>query len=153
MQYISCETSGWVKHKLESRLPGEISVTSGIKVLLFSRSVMSNSLQPHGWQHIRLPCPPPSPRACSNSWPLNQRCSLTISSTAPSAFFCLQSFLAWGAFPMSQFSVLGGQAIRVSATLLSMNIQSWFPLGWTGSTSLLSKGVSRLFSSTTIQKH
>ena len=111
MQYISCEMSGWVKHKLESRLPGEISVTSGIKVLLFSRSVMSNSLQPHRWQHVRLPCPPPSPRACSNSRPLSQWCHPIISSSVISFSSCLQSLPASGYFLMSQLFASGGQSM------------------------------------------
>ena len=139
MQYISCETSGWVKHKLESRLPGEISVTSGIKVLLFSRSVMSNSLQPHGWQHIRLPCPPPSPRACSNSHPLTQWCHPIISSPVISFSSCLQSLPASGYFLMSQLFASGGQSIETSASapVLPMDIQGWFRSVLTGLISVL----------------
>ena len=115
---------------------------------------MSNSLQPHGPQHSRLPCPSPSPRVCSNSCPLSQWFHPTISySVIP--FSCLQSFPASGSFQMSQFFALGGQSIgvSVSASVLPMNIQGWFPLGLTSLISLQSKELSRVFSNTTVQKH
>ena len=118
----------------------------------FSHSFVS--LRPHGWQHARLPCPLPTPRAFSDSCPLSQWCHPTISSSVV-PFSCLQSFPASGSFPMSQFLPSGGQSIRVSvsASVLPMNIQDWFPLGWTGWISLLSKRLSRVFSNTTVQKH
>ena len=104
----------------------------------FSRSVASNSLRPHGLQHTRLPCPLPTPGACSNSCPSSQWCHPTISSSVSPFSFCLQSFPALGSFPMNQFFASDGQSIRVSASasVLPMNIQDWFPLGWTGLISL-----------------
>ena len=114
---------------------------------------MSDSLQPHGLQHARLPCPSPTLRACSNSCPLSWWCHPTISSSVVH-FSCLQSFPASGSFQMSPFFPSGGQSIGVSASalVLPMNIQDWFPLGWTGWISLQSKGLSRVFN-TTVQKH
>ena len=111
---------------------------------------MSDSLQLYGLQHIRLPYPSPTPGACSNSCPLNLWCYPTISSSVV-PFSCLQSFPASGSFQMSQFFPSGGQSIGVSASasVLPMNIQDWFPLGLTGLISLLSKGLSRVFSNTT----
>ena len=116
---------------------------------------MSNSLQPHGLQHDRLPCPSPTPRACSNSCPLSQWCHPTISSFVVSLSSCLQSFPESGSIPMSQLFASGGQSIgaSASASVLLMNIQDWFPLGWTGWISLQSKGPSRAFSKTTVQNH
>ena len=112
---------------------------------------MSNSLWPHGLQHTRLPCPSPTPRACSNSCPLSWWCHPTISSSVVSSFSCLQSFPASGSFPMSQFFTSGGQSIGASAlaSVLPMNIQDWFPLGVTGLISLQSRGLSSIFSNTT----
>ena len=108
----------------------------------------------HGLQHSRLPCPSPTPKAYSNSCPLSQWCHATISSSVVPFSLHLQSFTASGSFQMSQFFASGGQSIGVSASasVLPMNIQDWFPLGWTG-VSLLSKGLSRVFSNTTVQKH
>ena len=105
--------------------------------------------------HTRPSCPSPSPRVCPSSCPLNWWCHPTISSSATSFFSCLQSFPASGSFPMSQLFSSDGHSIgaSASASVLSMNIQDWFPLGWTGWISLLSKGLSRVFSSTTILKH
>ena len=114
---------------------------------------MSDSLWPHELQHARLPCPSPTPRAYSNSCPLSRwRHPTILSSVIP--FSHLQSFPASGSFQMSQFFSSGGQSIGVSASVsvLPMNIQGWFPLGWTGLISLLSKGLSRVFSNTTVQK-
>ena len=107
----------------------------------FSRSVGSDSLRPHGLQHARLPCPSPTPGACSNSCPSNGWCHPTISSFVVSFSPCLQSFPASGYFQMSQFFSSGAQSIRVSAStsVPPMNIQDWFPLGWTPWVSLLSK--------------
>ena len=97
-------------------------------------SVMSDSLWPHGMQHARLACPSPTPRAYSNSCPSSQWCHPTISSSGIPFSSCLQSFPASGSFPMSQFFTSHGQRIGVSAStsVLPMNIQDWFPLGWTG---------------------
>ena len=117
-------------------------------------SVMTDSLGPHGLQHARLPCPSPSLGACSNLYPLRQWCHPTIlSSVIP--FSCLQSFPASGSFLMSQLFASGGQSIRASASasVLLMNIQDWFPLELSGLMSLQSKGLSRVFSNATVQKH
>ena len=104
---------------------------------------MSDSLQPHGVQHTRLPCPSPTPGVYSNSSPSSQWCHPAISSSVIPFSSCLQSFPASGAFQMSQFFTSGGQSIGVSdsASVLPMNIQDWFPLGWTGLISLLSTGL------------
>ena len=124
-------------------------------LLLFSCSVMSDSLRPHGLQHARLPCPSTSPGACSSSCPLSWWCHPTILSSVVPVSSCPQSFSASGSFPMSQFFPSGGQSIGVSASasVLPMNIPDWFPLGRTGWFSLQSKGLSRVFSNTTVQKH
>ena len=116
---------------------------------------MSNSLWPHGLQHARPPCPSPTPRVYSNSCPLSPWCHPTISSSVVPFFPRLQSFPVSESFPMSQLFASGGQSIGVStsASVLPMNIQDWFPLGWTGWISLQSKGLSRVFFSTTVQKH
>ena len=121
----------------------------------FSHSVMSDSLWPHALQNARLPCPSPTPRAYSNSCPSSWWCHPTISSSAVPFFSCLQSFTASGSFQMNQLFASGGQSIWVSASvsMLSMNAQDWFPLGWTDWISLQSKGLSRVFSNTTVQKH
>ena len=106
-------------------------------------------------KHARLPCPSLAPRVCSDSCPLCQWCCLTISSSAALFSFCLQSFPALGSFPMSWFFASGGQSsgASVSASVLPMNIQGWFPLASTGWISWLSKGSSRVFSNTAAQKH
>jgi len=119
----------------------------------FSCSVGPDSLWPHGLQHTRPPCPSPTPRVYSNACPLSWWCHPTISSSVI-PFSCLQSFPASGSFPMSQFFASGSWSIgaSVSASVLPMNIQDWFPLGWTGLISLLSKGLSSVFSNTTVQK-
>ena len=121
----------------------------------FCLSVGSLSLRPHGLQHARLPCPSLSPRACSNSCPSNLWCHPTISSSVIPVSSRLQSFPASGSFPISQFFASGSQSIGVSASasLLPMNILGWFPLGLTGLISLQFKGLSRVFSNTTVQKH
>ena len=119
----------------------------------FGCSVMSDSLRSHGLQHSRPPCPSPTPRVYSNSCPLSLWCHPTISSSVIPSSSYLQSFPASGSFPVSQFFASGGQSIGASASVLSMSIQDWFPLGLTGLISLLSKRISRVFSSTTIQKH
>ena len=126
----------------------------GESVSQFSHSDMSDSLQPHGLQHARLPCQSPTPGACSKSCPSSRWCHPAISSSAI-PFSCSQSFLASGSFLSSQLFTSGGQSIGVSALTseLPMNIQDWFPLGWTGWISLQSKWLSRIVSNTTIQVH
>ena len=121
----------------------------------FSRSVMSDSLWPHESQHTRPPCPSPTPTAHTNPCPLSQWCHPAISSSVNPFSSCPQSFPALGSFPMSQLFAWGGQSIGVSAStsVLPMSTQGWPPLGWTGWISLQSKGLSRVFSSTTVQKH
>ena len=128
---------------------------ASVQSVQFSRSVMSGSLQPHGLQHARFPCPSPTPRVYSNSRPLSPWYHPTISSSLIPFSSCLQSFPASGSFQMSQFFPSSGQSIGVSASasVLPMNIQDWFPLGWTSWISLQSKGLSRVFSNTTVQKH
>ena len=125
----------------------------GIPVVqLLSRS---NSLWPHRVQHSRLPCPSLSLWTCSNSCPSNRWCHPTVSSSVVHFSSCLQSFPASGSFPMSQLIASGGQSIGASAlvSVLPMNIQDWFPLGWTGLISLPSKGLSRVFSNITVQNY
>ena len=124
-------------------------------LLLFSPLVMSNSLQPLRRQHARPPCPSLSAGLCSNSCWLSQWCHPTISSSVIPFSSCPQSFPASGSFQMSSFFASGGQSIgaSASASVLPMNIQDWFPLGWTGWISLQTQGLSRVFSNTTVQKH
>ena len=114
-----------------------------------------NCLRPHGQQHTRLPCPSPSPRPCSNSCPLSQWCHPIILSSLVPFPSCLQPGPASGSFPVSQLFTWSGQNIGVSASasVLPMNTQDWSPLGWTGWISLQSKGLSRIFSNTTVQRH
>ena len=116
---------------------------------------MSNFLQPHVLQQTRPSCPSPTCRVYPNSYPLSQWCHPTISSSVVSFSSHLQSFPASGSFPVNQFFASGGQSIGVSASasVLLMNIQNWFPLGWTGWISFQSKWLSRVFSNTTVQKH
>ena len=118
-------------------------------------SVVSDSLQPHGLQHARPPCPSPTPGIYSNSCLLSWWCHPIISSFVVPFPSCLQSFPATGSIQMSQFFASGGLSIGVSASasVLPMNIQNWFPLGLIGLISLQSKGFSRVFSNTTVQKH
>ena len=121
----------------------------------FSLSVMSDSLWPQGLQHASPPCPSPTPEPYAKSRPLSQWCHPTISSSVVPFSSRLQSFPTSGSFPMSQFFMSGGQSIGVSASasVLPMNIQDWFPLEWTPWISLQSKGLSRVFSNTIVQKH
>ena len=161
----------WLKPKAKGRFnPGRLNPIHPILLLKdksrkngileqqgpiqFSHSVVSDSLQPHGLQHARPPCPSPTPGACSNSCPLSWWCHPTISSSIVPFSSCLQSFPASGSFPMSQFFSSGSQSIGVSASasVLPMNIQDWFPLGLTGLIFLQSKGLSSI-SNTTVQKH
>ena len=119
----------------------------------FSHSVVSDSLWPHRLHHTRFPCSSPTLGACSNSCPLTQWCHPTISSSVVPFSSCLQSFPALGSFLVSQFFASGGQSMGASASVFPMNIQDWFSLWLTGLISLLSKGLSRVFSNTTVQKH
>ena len=121
----------------------------------FSCSVVSSSLRPHGLQYARPPCPSPAPRAYSNSFPLSRWCHPAISSSVVPLSSCPQSLPASESFPMSQLFAWGGQNTRVSAlaSFLPKNTPGWSPLEWTGWISLQSKGLSRVFSNTTVQKH
>ena len=123
--------------------------------LLFSHSGVSSSLWPHGLQHVRLPCPSPTPRVYSNSCPLTRWCHPTISSSVIPFSPCLQSFPASGSFLMSWLFRSGGQStgVSASASVLPMNIQDWFPLIWTGLISMHSKGLLRVFFNITVQKY
>ena len=127
--------------------------TESVSVQL-SRSVVSNSLQPHELQHAKPPCPSPTPRVHPNPCPLNQWCHPTISSSVI-PFSCPQSFPASGSFQMSRLFTSDGQSIGVlaSTSVLPMKTQDWSPLGWTGWIFLQSKELSRVFSNTTVQKH
>ena len=125
-------------------------------LLLFSHPVMSDSLWPYGLQHARPLCPSPSPEVCPNSCQLHQWCHPAISSSdALFLFFCPQAFLVPGTFPVSQLFASDDQntGVSASASVLLMSIQGWFPLRWTGLISLQSKGLSGVFSSTTVQRH
>ena len=132
---------------------GELSIQ--ILSVQFSRSVESDSLRPHGLQHARPPCPSPIPEVYPNSCPLSWWYHPTISFSVIPFSSCPQSFPASGSFQMSQFFSSGGQSIRVSAStsVLPMNTQDWSPLGWTGWIFLKSKGLAKVFSNTTVQKH
>ena len=132
-----------------------ISSLTQSKDLQFSCSVISDSLQPHEPQHARPPCPSPTPRVHPNPCLLCRWCHPTISSSIVPFSSCPQSFPASGSFQMSQLFASGGQSIGASpsTSVLPMNTQDWSPLGWTGWISLQSKGLSRLFSNTTVQKH
>ena len=121
----------------------------------FSRSVVSDSLWHHETQHARPPCPSPTPGVHPNPCPLSQWCHPTISFSVVPFSSCPQSFPASGSFQISQLFASGGQrtGVSASASVLPMNIQSWFPLEWTGWIFLQSKGFSRVFCNTTVQKH
>ena len=123
--------------------------------LQFSHSVMSYTLRLYGLQHARLPCRSPTPRTCSNSCPSSWLCHPTISSSVNPFSSCLQSFPESGSFLMSQLFASGGQSIRAlaSASVLPMNIQDWFPLGWTGWISFQSKRLSTVLSNITVEMH
>ena len=126
-----------------------------VSTLLFSCSVLSNSLWPHGQQYARLPCPSPSLGVCSNSCPLSWWCHPTTSSSVVPFSSCLQSCPVSESFPMNQLLASGGQNTGVSgsASVLPVNIQGWFPLGLAGLISLLFKRLSKVFSNTTIWRH
>ena len=133
----------------------EYPQTSIRYVVHFSHSVVSVSFRPHELQHARPPCTSPTPGVYPNSCPLSRWCHLAISSSVIPFFSCFQSFPTSGSFQMSQLFASGGQNTRVSALtwVLPVNTQDWSPLGWTGWISLQSKGLSRVFSNTTVQKH
>ena len=122
-------------------------------LLLFSSPVMSNSLWPHGLQHTRPPCPSPSPEVCPSSCPLHWWCHPAISFSDALFSFCPQSFPASGSFPMSQLFALDDQNTGASVSVLPKSIQGWFPLRLTGLISLLSKGLSGVFSNTTVPRY
>ena len=155
MSLTKCLLCNWchIKHfiYLGSLFPTSVLFSS----VQFSRSVGSDSLQLHEPQHARPPCPSPTPGVYTNSCPLSRWCHPTISSSVISFPSCPQSFPESGSFQMSQLFTSGGQSIGVSAStsVLSMNIQDWFPWEWTDEISLQSKGLSRVFSDTTVQKH
>ena len=133
----------------------DVGHNGSIYISSFSCSVMPDSLQPDEPQHARPPCPLPTPRVYPNSCPLSRWCHPTISSSVIPFSSRPQSFSALGSFPMSQLFASGGQSngVSASASVLPMNIQDWFPLGWTDCISLQFKGLSRVFSNTTVQKH
>ena len=133
---------------------GSMLTNPSFSSVQFSRSVVSDSLQPHESQHARPPCPSPTPGVYSNSCPSSWWCHPAISSSVIPFSSCPQSFPASGSFQMSQLIVWGGQSIGVSTStsVPPMNTQDWSPLGWTGWNSLQSKGLSRVFSNTTVQK-
>ena len=121
----------------------------------FSHSVVSDSLRPHGLQYTRLPCPSPTPGVCSNSCPSSWWCHPTISLSVIPFSSCLQSFPTSGFFLMSRLFASGGQSVAASASasVLPVNSQDWFPLGLASLISLSLKGLSKVFSNTTVQKH
>ena len=166
MQWLGVPLSGmlqkglcsWV-NLMTASIPFTTKILSfpvcSVSSVQFSCSVTSDSLRPHGLQLARFLCPSPTPGAYSNSCPSSWWCHSIISSSVVSFSSCLQSCPASGSFPLSQFFTSGGQSIGVStlASVLPMNIQEWFPLGWADWISLQSKGLSRVFSNTTVQKH
>ena len=138
-------------YKLELRIH---TLTLSFSSVQFSCSVMSDSLRPHELQHARPPCPSPTPGVHSDSCPWSQWCHPAISSSVVPFSSCPQSLPISASFPMSQLFTSGGQSIGASAlaSVLPMNTHDWSPLGWTGWISLQSKGLSRVFSNTTVQK-
>ena len=142
----------WKSRPSYTFLPSIVDSTYSVQ---FSRSVVSNSLRPHELQHARPPCPSPTPGVHPNSCPLSQWCHPAISSSVILFSSFPQSLPASGSFPMNQLFARGGQSIGVSAlaSVLPMNTEDWSPLEWTGWISLQSKGLSRVFSNTTVQKH
>ena len=146
---------GNCSHEIKGRLLLGRKATTNFSSVQFSHSVVSDSLQPHEPQHARPPCPSPTPRVHPNPCLSSLWCHPAISSSVVSFSSCPQSLPASEAFPMSQLFTQGGQSIGVSASalVLPLNIQDWFPLGWTGLISLQCKGLSRVLSKTTVQKH
>ena len=159
-EFVIHQSSIWT---IEFAARGKLYMTSRLffvslpLLLLFSHWVVSDSSWPNGLQHSKLISSLLTSRVCSNSCPLSQWCYLVISSSAALFSFCLQSFPASGFFPVSWLFISGGQSIGASAsassTVLPVTIQDWFPLGLSGLISLQSKGLSRAFSNTTVQKH
>ena len=132
-----------------------IGITATFSSVQFSHSVVSDSLQPYESRHARPPCPSPTPGVHSNSYPSSQWCHPTISSAVVPFSSCLQSLPKSGSFPLSQLFTRGGQSTGVSAlaSFLPKKSEGWSPSEWTGWISLQSKGLSRVFSNTTVQKH
>ena len=130
-----------------------ILIWEAVTWILFSCQVLSYSMRPHRLQHARPPCPSPSPRVCRSSCPLNRWCHPTISSFVTPFSFFLQCLPASGSFPMNRLFASGGQRFGASASVLPMHIQGWYPLGLSSLISLLSKGLSGVFSSTTVWRH
>ena len=147
---------GFARNTVSCSLKGEATGRKGLQFssIQFSHSVVSDSLWPHELQHARPPCPLPTPRVHPNSCPSSQWCHPAISSSVVPFFSCPQSLPASQSFSSQPFA-WGGQSIGASAlaSVLTMNTQDWSPLGWTGWISLQSKGLSRVFSNTTVQKH
>ena len=140
----------------EAKDKGQISLGASLQpllLLLSSCPVMSASLRPHGLQHARPPCPSPSPRIYSSSCWSHQWCHPAVSSSDALFSFCPQSFPSSGTFPMGHLFTSDDQNAEASASVLPISVQGWFPLRLTGLTSLLSKGLSGVFSSSTVQKH
>ena len=154
LKYIMNLSISWLRPYHGSLLSIGLSPNSFSSVQ-FTLSVVSNSLWPHGLKHTRLPCPSPTPRAYSDSYPSSQVMPPNCLIFCHPLLLLLQSFPESGSFQISQFFASGGQSIgaSASASVLPMNIQDWSPLGWTGWISLQSKGLSRVFSNTTVQKH
>ena len=150
-----CPTLKFENHRFSQCTRGSGKKFTLDYIIQFSHSVMSDSLQPHESQHARPRCPSPTPGVHSNSCPSSRWCHPAISSSVVPFSSCPQSLPASGSFPMSQLFTWGGQSIGVSASssVLPVNTQDWSPLGWTGWISLQSKGLSRVFSKTTLQKH
>ena len=140
---------------LNVNIDGPISRSKNVCSIQLSRSVVSHSLWPHESQHTRPPCPSPTPGVHPNSCPLSRWCRPAISSSVVPFSSCPQSLPASESFPMSQLFAWGGQSTGLSAlaSVLPKNIQDWSPLEWTSWISLQSKGLSRVFSNTTVQKH
>ena len=149
-QYTHTRT--YTKIRVKLVLPKFLIHTVFFSSVQFSLSVMSDSLRPHESGHARPPCPSPTPGACSSHIHPVRWCHPTISSSVVSFSSCPQSFPASGSFPISQLFAWGGQSIgaSASASVFPINTQDWSPLGWTGWISLLSKGLSRVFSNTTV---
>ena len=151
MDWSATAQQAWGKDYLQ------MHVLSGHqKLVQFSRSVVSDSLRPHESQHARLPCPSPTPRAYSNSCPSSQWCHPTFSFSVIPLFSHLQSLPASGSFLVESVLCIRWPmcfGVSASTSFFPMNIQDWFLLGWTGWISLMSKGLSRVFSNTTVQRH
>ena len=156
--YLTCQTvlcwHNWLRLLWCSGYPGLYRFSS-FQFSSVTQSCCKDSLQPHEPQHSRPPCPSPTPEVYPNSCPSSQWCHPAISSSVIPFSSCPQSLPASESFPMSQLFTWDGQSIWVSdsTSVPPMNIQNWFPLGWTGWTSLQSKGLSRVFSNTTVKKH